>query len=262
MVAESHDIDAWLNSILLVVFAYVGFEAALIPAGEAKSADQDAPFAILAALGICTPIYVLVQFVVVQTLTNPAGSDHPLAAAARIFGGAVLAKMIACGVLFSVVGFLAAAMIVTPRIVFAFAEQGDFPRWFAAVHPRYKTPHVSILVYAVLVWALAMLGTFGWNAKLSSISRLITYALTCGALPALRWKNHPGLAKFRLPLGPLLAFIGIGFCGVVLSRIGRVELLVLGVTLAIALLNWILVRRRSREDVEKSSVFVAMEPPQ
>jgi APA family basic amino acid/polyamine antiporter len=136
MVAESHDIDAWLNSILLVVFAYVGFEAALIPAGEAKNADRDAPIAILAALGICTPIYVLVQFVVVQTLANPAQSDHPLAAAARIFGGAVLAKMIALGVLLSVVGFLAAAMIVTPRIVFAFAEQGDFPRWFAAVHPR------------------------------------------------------------------------------------------------------------------------------
>src|SRR5258708_38027088 len=138
MVAESHDIEALLHSILLVVFAYVGFEAALIRAGEAKSADRDAPFAILAALGICTPIYVLVQFVVVQTLTTPAGSDHPLAAAARIFGGAVLAKMIACGVLLSVVGFLAAAMIVTPRIVFAFAEQGDFPRWFAAVHPAIK----------------------------------------------------------------------------------------------------------------------------
>jgi amino acid transporter len=258
--AESHDIDAWLNSILLVVFAYVGFEAALIPAGEAKNADRDAPIAILAALGICTPIYVLVQFVVVQTLANPAQSDHPLAAAARIFGGAVLAKMIALGVLLSVVGFLAAAMIVTPRIVFAFAEQGDFPRWFAAVHPRYKTPHVSILVYAVLVWALAMLGTFSWNAKLSGVSRLITYAFTCGALPALRWKN-PGLAKFRLPVGPLLAFIGISFCGIVLSRVGRVELLVLGVTLVIALLNWILVRRRSREDVEKTSAFVAMEPP-
>ena len=91
-----------------------------------------------------------------------------------------------------------------------------------------------------------MLGTFSWNAKLSAVSRLITYVFICAALPTLRWKRH-GLARFRLPAGPLFALIGIAFCGVVLSRAGRVEAIVLVVTLAIALLNWILVRRRSGE---------------
>ena len=152
--------------------------------------------------------------------------------------------MIAVGVVLSVVGYFAAGMIATPRIVFAFAQQGDLPRWFASVHPRYKTPYVSILVFAALVWALAMLGTFSWNAKLSVVSRLITYVFICAALPTLRWKR-PGLAKFRLPMGPLFALIGIAFCGIVLSRAGRVNALVLGVTLTIASLNWILVRRWS-----------------
>ena len=156
-------------------------------------------------------------------------------------------------------GYLAAAMIASPRVVLAFAEQGDFPRWFAAVHRRYKTPYVSILVYAALVWALAMLGTFSWNAKLTAVSRLITYPLTCAALPTLRWKN-PGLAKFSLPLGPLFALIGIAFCGIVLSRSGRVEVLVLGVTMIVALLNWIPVRRRPSEDAEESSVSSPAEP--
>ncbi len=259
MVPESHDVNAWLNSILLVTFAYTGFEAALIPAGEAKNPDRDAPIAILAALGICTPVYALVQFVVVRTLANPAQSDRPLVAAAHVFGGPVLATMIACGVLLSIVGYLAATMIASPRVVLAFAGQGDFPRWFAAVHRRYKTPYVSILVYAALVWALAMLGTFSWNAKLTAVSRLITYALTCAALPTLRWKN-PGLAKFSLPLGPLFALIGIAFCGIVLSRSGRVEVLVLGVTMIVALLNWIPVRRRPSEDAEESSVSSPAEP--
>jgi basic amino acid/polyamine antiporter, APA family len=250
VVPESHDIDAWLNSILLIVFAYTGFEAALIPAGEATNPERDAPIAILAALAICTPIYTLIQFVVVQTLINPSQNDRPLAAAAHIFGGPIFVTLIAFGALLSVVGYLAAGMIASPRIVFAFAEQGDFPHWFAAVHPRYKTPHVSILLFAALVWVLAMLGTFSWNAKLSSISRLITYALTCAALPALRWKS-PRLAKFRLPFGPLFAFVGIGFCGVVLSRVGRVEIVVLGVILTIALLNWIMVRHRFARDVDQ-----------
>jgi basic amino acid/polyamine antiporter, APA family len=250
-VAESHSIDAWLNSVLLIIFAYTGFEAALIPAGEAKNPDRDAPIAILAALAICAPIYALVQFVVVETVANPAQIESPLAVSAYVFGGHALATVISFAVLLSIVGYLAAGMIASPRIVFALAEQGDFPRWFAAVHPRYKTPYVSVLAFGILVWALAMLGTFSWNAKLAVISRLIIYALTCGALPLLRWKD-PGLAKFRLPMGPLFAILGVAFCGVVLSRVGRVEVLVLGVTLTIALLNWIAVRRRSREDSEKS----------
>jgi amino acid transporter len=252
MVPESHDANAWLNSVLLIIFVYVGFEAALIPAGEAANPDRDAPIAILIALAVCTPIYALVQFVVVQTLANPAQSERPLAAAAHVFGGSVLPAMIAAGVVVSVVGYFAAGMIATPRIVFAFAQQGDFPRWFASVHPRYKTPYVSILVFAALVWALALLGTFSWNAKLSAVSRLITYVFICAALPTLRWKR-PGLAKFRLPVGPVFALIGIVFCGVVLSRAGRVEALALGVTLTIAFLNWILVRRASGEEPVTSS---------
>ena len=246
MLPEPHDPNAWLNSVLLIIFVYVGFEAALIPAGEATNPERDAPVAILMALAICTPIYFLVQFVVVRTLANPSQSDRPLAAAAHVFGGSVLPAMIAFGVVLSVVGYFAAGMIATPRIVFAFAQQGDFPRWFASIHPRHKTPHVSILIYAALVWALAILGTFSWNAKLSAVSRLITYVFICAALPALRRKRH-GFAKFRLPAGPLFALIGVGFCGAVLSRSGRVEALALGVTLTVALLNWILVRHRTGE---------------
>ncbi len=249
-VSESHSVDAWLNSILLIIFAYTGFEAALIPAGEAKNPDRDAPIAILTALAICTPIYALVQFVVVQTVANPAQSESPLATAANVFGGHALATMIAFAVLLSIVGYLAAGMIASPRIVFALAEQGDFPHWFAAVHPRYKTPYISILMFGTLVWALAMLGTFTWNAKLASVSRLIIYALTCAALPTLRWKK-PGLAKFHLPLGTLLAFLGIAFCGVVLSRAGKLEVLVLAVTLTIALLNWLVVRRATGQNIEQ-----------
>jgi amino acid transporter len=96
-----------------------------------------------------------------------------------------------------------------------------------------------------------MLGTFSWNAKLFAVSRLITYVFICAALPTLRWKRH-GLARFRLPAGPLFALIGIAFCGIVLSRAGRVEALVLGITLTIALLNWIPVRRPSGEEPMRS----------
>lgn len=248
-IPESYGTDVWLNAILLAIFAYTGFEAALIPAGEAKNPDRDAPVAILTALAICTPIYALVQLVVVQTVADPTKSESPLAVSAYVFGGRALATMIGITVLLSIVGYLAAGMIATPRVVFALAEQGDFPRWFARVHPRYMTPYISIVVFGVLVWTLAMLGSFSWNAKLASVSRLIIYALTCGALPTLRRKS-PGTARFHLPWGTPLALAGIAFCVAVLSRVGKVELLVLAATLAIALINWLAVRRTSGQKVE------------
>lgn len=244
VVSVRPSLDAWLSCTLLMVFAYSGWEAALTPAGEAKQPDRDAPIAILGALGICTPIYVLIQFVVVKTLANPAASESPLSASAAVFGGHALATMIALAVLVSTLGFLAGGMIATPRLLFAFAEQGDLPPWFAAVHPRYLTPHVSILTFGALLWLLAMLGNFSWNAKLSAVSRLITYGMTCAALPALRLKK-PGFAKFRLPLGRFFAVLGVSFCVLVFSRAGRGELIVLWIVLAIALLNWIAVRWRS-----------------
>jgi amino acid transporter len=245
-VRESHSSNDWLNSILLAVFAYTGFEAALIPAGEARNPDRDAPFATLVALGICTPIYCLVQLVVVQTVANPAASDRPLAAAALVFGGHLLAKEIVLAVLVSVTGFLTGALIVTPRISFAMAEQGDFPRWFAAVHPRFKSPYVSIVAFGVLVWALSLLGTFSWNAKFSAVSRLFTYAIICASLPMLRHKN-PGMARFRLPGGVLFATLGVGFCVLLLSRIGRIEIVALAIVFAVVLVNWVAIHRRGRQ---------------
>jgi len=127
MVPESHDVNAWLNSILLVTFAYTGFEAALIPAGEAKNPDRDAPIAILAALGICTPVYALVQFVVVRTLANPAQSDRPLVAAAHVFGGPVLATMIACGVLLFDCGLPCRGNDCQPESRTCFCRAGRLP---------------------------------------------------------------------------------------------------------------------------------------
>jgi amino acid transporter/GNAT superfamily N-acetyltransferase len=249
---ESHDTHAWLNAILLILFAYVGFEGALIPAGESKSPDRNAPLAILTTLALCTPLYALTQWVVVRTLPDPTLTDRPVAAAAHVFGGAPLAILVAVGVLLSILGYLAASMVATPRITFAFAERNDFPRWFASVHPRYRTPHVSIMAFATLVWGLAMVGNFTWNAKLAAVSRLVTYAVSCAALPVLRRKNA-GRAQFRLPMGNVFAVLGIVFCAVMLTRAAKSELLVLGVVLAIALVNWALVARKREESTAPSN---------
>jgi APA family basic amino acid/polyamine antiporter len=241
LVAESHPAGAWMNAVLLLIFAYGGFESALIPAGEVKNPARDAPVALMTALVIVTAVYCLVQVVVVRMLPNPAQTGHPLSAAAQVFGGSRMATVISVGALLSTFGHLTANMIATPRITFALAEQGDFPRWFGAIHRRYQTPYVSIAAFAVLFWGLALFGTFRWNAALSSSTRLVVYGTTCAALPMLR-RKFPGREGFHLPGGLAFAGLGIAFALVLLSRMGLAELVAFAITAAISLLNWLAIR--------------------
>jgi len=240
-VAESHPAGAWMNAVLLLIFAYGGFEAALIPAGEVKNPARDAPVALMAALVIVTTVYSLVQVVVVHMLANSAQTSRPLSAAAHVFGGSSMATIISLGALVSTFGALTATMIATPRITFAFAEQGDFPRWFAAIHRRYQTPYISIVAFAVLFWALALMGTFRWNTALSASSRLFVYGMTCAALPILR-KKFPGKEGFHLRGGLAFAALGVAFALVLLSRMGLSELVAFAITAVISFLNWLAIR--------------------
>ncbi len=234
----------WLEAVLLLVYAYGGFEASLIPMSEAKDPQRDAPFALFVALLVCTVVYTLVQVVVLGTLENAAASTRPLADAARAFLGDYGAALIAIAALVSLYGYMASAMLTGPRLTFAFAERRDFPAWFAGVHPRFQTPHVSIAVFAALVLALAVAGGFEQNATLSAIVRLFTYGTVCLALLRLR-KTQPDAPAFRLPAAPAVVAVGILFCVVVASRMGLDEVKILGATVALAVANWLWVRSRS-----------------
>jgi len=234
----------WFEAVLVLVFAYGGFEAGLMPMGEAKDPRRDAPFALFFALGSVTVIYTLIQVVVVGVLSDPAASDRPLAAAAREFLGPLGAALISAAALVSVYGFLGAMTLNAPRLTFALAEQHDFPVLFRYVHPKFRTPHASIVAFALLVWVLALAGTFKWNVTLSAVARLFTYGLVCAALPVLRRKN-PATPAYRLPGGWALAALGVGFSAALVTRMHRGELIILAVTFAVALANWLWARRRT-----------------
>jgi basic amino acid/polyamine antiporter, APA family len=239
---------AWLEVVLLLVFAYGGFEAALFPMGEAKDARRDAPVALFAGLAVCTLVYTLAQAVVVATLSDPGASPRPLAAAAREFLGPAGATLMTLGALLSVYGYLTGAMLVVPRLIYAAAEQRDLPPVLGAVHPRFRTPYVSVVVFAALTWGLAAAGSFLQNLTLSAVSRLVTYGALCVALLVLRWKERRGNAGFapawfRVPGGPLIPLLGLGFTAVLALRMSERELLVLGATLAAGLLHWVWARR-------------------
>jgi basic amino acid/polyamine antiporter, APA family len=231
----------WFDASLVLIFAYGGFEGALVPMSEACDPQRDVPFAMLIAFVTVTLIYFLVQIVVIRVLPDPAQTDRPLAMAAQVFLGPAGAAFIALGALLSLFGYLSANMVHAPRTTFALAEQGDLPPIFAAVHNRFRTPHISILVFAVSLWALATIGNFRWNVVLSSSARLITYGMVCAGLLALR-RKQPSAAAYRLPFGPIFAVISSALMIALLTRITRDELAWILATALVAFLHWLATR--------------------
>lgn len=237
-------LGGWLDAVLVLVYAFGGFEGALMPMSEAKDPRRDAPFALFTSLAVTALLFTLIQVVVVGVLPAAAQSDRPLAAAARQFMGAAGSGFIALSAVVSLYGYLSSMMLNVPRLTFALGERSDFPPFFAAIHPRFRTPHLSIVIFAALVWALAAAGTFRWNVTLSAVARLFTYGSTCVALVVLR-KKQPGAEVFRLSAGPVLSLLGVAFCLLLVTRMGLRELEVIAVTVAIASANWLWARRRT-----------------
>lgn len=232
----------WFSSMLLLVYAYGGFEGALSVGGETRNPKRDTPIALLTALGIVCVVYTAVQFVTVATLPDAGSSLRPLADSARRFLGSSSAIAIALAALVSAYGYLSANLLHAPRITYALGKEGDFPSFFAGIHPKYRTPHVSIAIYAVLVFVFASLGTFQWNATLSAVSRLTVYGAMALSVPVLR-RRHDEKAQFQLPVPYLFSGLALLFSIVLLTQMGRGEFIVVSSTCAIALFNWLLVRR-------------------
>jgi basic amino acid/polyamine antiporter, APA family len=232
----------WMKAVLLLVFAYGGFETALAPMSEAKNPRRDAPFALFMALLICTVIYALIQWVVIGVLLNAVHSSRPLADVARLAVGPVGGALVALGALISFYGYLSSKILAMPRVSFALAEQGDFPRTFAAIHPRFHTPYISILVFAGLVLGFSLIGEFKWNVTLSAVARLLYYGVGCASLPVLR-RRQPEGALFRLPAGNFFAVLGVLLCIVLVTRVDFGQSLILIATIALGLINWLIVRR-------------------
>jgi len=235
-------VSAWMKAIVLLIFAYGGFESATAPMSEAKNPGRDAGFALFVALIACTVIYALVQWVVVGVLGSGATTDRPLAEVARITMGNRGAALVAIGALVSVYGYLSAKLLGMPRVTFALAQGGDLPQLFARVGRRFHTPWFSILFYAAAVWGLAMVGSFTWNVTLSVVARLFYYAVVCAAVIALR-RKQPLAAGFRLPGGQVLAVLGVGIAVALATQVDLSKSLILAATVGAALLNWLWARR-------------------
>jgi amino acid transporter len=229
-----------------LIFAFSGFEMAVVTAGETRNPQRNIPFALLTAIGAVSLLYMLIQVVCIGTLPQLASSEKPLADATNLFIGPAGAAIITLGMLVSGLGTLNANLLAGPRLPFAMAEEDQLPRILSGTHPRYHTPHIAILITASLILLLALSGTFTQMVILSSISKLLTFVATCAALPVLRRRHSGSSATFRLPAGITLSVISTTICLWLLANSGWAELRFVGVTGAAGLLFHIFYSLRQR----------------
>jgi amino acid transporter len=197
------------EAVLLLIYAYVGFEAAVIPAGETKDPTRNLPFALFVALGFCTILFVIIQIVAIGTLPELAASQRPLADAASRFMGGFGGAFIAVGALISILGNLNGGFLSASRLPYAMAEENSLPQAFAKIHPRFRTPYVSIIVTAVVTLVLTIQSSFFSAVTIATTTRLLIYATTCVALPVFRRRNDIPEARFRAPFGMAAAIMSV-----------------------------------------------------
>ncbi len=197
------------QSVLLLIYAFSGFEMAAIPAGEIRDPKKHLPRALLIATAVVAFFYILIQVVSIGTLPELGSSSKPLADAAQRFMGTAGAAIISVGAIISIAGNLNIVLLSGSRVPFAIAEQHQLPSMLAAIHRRFFTPHVAILVTAGVMLVLTLRSSFVAALTISAIARLVTYAVTCAALPVLRRRKDVPVPQFKVPGGPIIAIAAL-----------------------------------------------------
>ncbi len=210
--ADFPQFDTFGETILVLLYAYVGFEGTVINAGEGKNPRKDLPGALISSIIIIGVLYFLIQLVSVFTLPGLATSEAALADVAQVLFGNIGAAVLILGAVFSIGGNLSASLLSAPRMTFALARDGSMPKWFTAVHPEFHTPHHSIWFYGVLCLAMALSGTFIWLAIMSTLVRLLTYMICIAALPKLGKTMEPHAGQFSIPGGMIIPTLAFGLC--------------------------------------------------
>jgi len=201
---------AFSNGVLLLAFTFVGWESALVAAGELRDPQRDTPFAITIGLALVALLYVAIQVVCGDALPSLGTSTRPLADAARVTLGPVGATIIVVGAVVSMLGTLNGGVLTVSRLTFAMADAGQLPRSLAAVHPRFQTPVASIALAAVMSVVLTLSSTFVYLLTVSTIARLLVFAVCCVALPVLRRRETGLPAMVRIPGGVVVPALALG----------------------------------------------------
>jgi APA family basic amino acid/polyamine antiporter len=200
----------------VIFFAYIGFDAVSTAAQEAKNPQRDMPIGMLASLGICTVLYIVVSLVLTGVVNyHSLNVSAPIAVAVDAFGAklAWLRTFVKIGAIAGLSSVILVLLLGQPRIFYAMAKDGLLPKIFSSVHPKFQTPWLAQILTGAVAMLVAGLFPIGLLGELVSIGTLLAFLIVCAGVLVLR-KIHPELHRpFHVPLVWVTAPLGILCCG-------------------------------------------------
>lgn len=232
---------------LLLIYAFVGFEAALVTAGETKDPRRSLPRALMLTMIGTGVLYCLITLVYVAVLPTGGAEGKTLMDVATVLGGPVAATIMAFTVVFSVGGNVASAMVTSPRMTYSLAENNWLPKWFGHVNAKFATPDHSIILFGAMVFIFCASSSFVFLAAASSLARILIYILCIAALPKLRKTLGPEAKAeaYRPPGGLAVPVIALVLCVWACTQAAAGSWAVVAGVVAVGLLLYKLARMRT-----------------
>jgi APA family basic amino acid/polyamine antiporter len=197
----------------VIFFAYIGFDAVSTAAQEAKNPQQDMPIGILASLGICTVLFIAVALVLTGIV--PYGElnvPNPIAVGIESAGVRWLSPLISVGALAGISSVMLVLLLGQTRVFYSMSRDGLLPQVFRAIHPRFRTPHLSTLLTGSIAAVIAGAVPITVLSQLTSMGTLLAFVIVCVAVLILR-RTAPDLHRpFRTPWMPWVPILGALIC--------------------------------------------------
>src|SRR6185437_1176700 len=208
-----------------IFFAYIGFDAVSTTAQEAKNPQRDLPIGIIASLLVCTGLYIAVAAVLTGMVPwREINIEAPIARAFLDRGLATASHIITIGALSGLTRVMLVMLLGQTRVLYSMANDGLLPKkFFAAVHPKYRTPWKNTMLVGLLAAVVGSLTPIDDIGKMVNIGTLLAFVIVCIAIMILRVTNPAQPRPFRTPFVPVVPILGIVFNGYMMFKLGWVN---------------------------------------
>ena len=256
-IAYLPSLKSFNDTALILFFAFAGFETSLNVSGEIKDSRRTVPRGILWGGITVLLIYVLIQTIVQGVLGTQVAEfkDAPLAAVAEKIVGSTGVILLLFAAAVSGLGSVNGDVLASPRLLFAGAKDGLFPKFLGKIHPRFKTPYWAVIIYGLLIFIFSVSGGFKQLAILASGALLLIYLGVVLALIKLRMKKDENAEKsFKVPAGLIVPCIAIAAIIYVLSNLSQQEIISLSIFIAVLSIIYFSMKKLQNKSVSKALI--------
>src|SRR5271165_1010636 len=217
-----------------IFFAYIGFDAVSTAAQEAKNPQKDMPIGILGSLVVCTILYILVSLVLTGLVSyKTLNVAAPVALAMDATGVSWGSMLVKIGAVFGLATVMLVMLLGQTRVFYSMSRDGLLPKAFSAIHPKFRTPWITTIVFGMFAAIMPAFLPIGKLAELVNIGTLLAFTIVCAGVWVLRVRSPELPRPFKTPLVPLVPILGILSAGYLMTQLARITWIVM--------ISWLLV---------------------